>query len=263
MGDFNAFAASRFNGGLESPLRARTRSSFVVDYSTIVEPNDGNLGSVGYRLFDGTVGAPYFTIKTPSGDVLDAMGFRSAFIPFGAPVSWSIVSGALPPGLSLVELTDDYADLQGTPTTVGDYEFTVQAFHDSTHVSQRACRIRVWPQVTVSNLAALNTFLGGIGESTDGIFLSVNSSDPDSPATPASYDSIGYDEGLAPVFQQVWWRATTNLGPIHLTIGPGSVPVAVNRIRASTFGPFTKDNVDEDPAGTYTLPFDPETIVLV
>jgi hypothetical protein len=266
MPDFNAPGSSALNAGLESPLRARMRRVFEpAQYTTPVEVNGGFLGSLGYRLFDGTIGHPYFTLKTPGGDVFDHIGFRSRFSPpLPHPVTWSIFSGSLPPGLALVPFGDeDHAYIEGTPTTIGTYEFTVQARHDHDNISRRDCRIRIWPEVNISNLVDFNTFLSGISESTDGILLSVHSSDTDTPPVPASYDSFGYDEGLAPVFQQVFWRGTTTADKIHLTVGPGSVPVAVNRIRSGFWGPFTKTTVDEDPAGLYTLPFDPQTITLV
>jgi hypothetical protein len=53
---------------------------------------------------------------------------RSARVQFSAPdavppLTWSIVAGALPPGLSLGR---DNGVLSGTPTAAGDYVFTVQ-----------------------------------------------------------------------------------------------------------------------------------------
>ena len=42
-----------------------------------------------------------------------------------APVTWSQPSGALPPGLSLAQVVSDYV-LSGTPTTAGDYGFSIQ-----------------------------------------------------------------------------------------------------------------------------------------
>lgn len=42
-------------------------------------------------------------------------------------VKWSIIDGALPPGLRLVEDGLGEAHLEGTPTTAGTYTFTLQA----------------------------------------------------------------------------------------------------------------------------------------
>jgi len=46
-----------------------------------------------------------------------------------APYTWSVASGALPPGLGLRTFSDprDAADeLAGTPTTAGTYKFTMR-----------------------------------------------------------------------------------------------------------------------------------------
>jgi large repetitive protein len=38
------------------------------------------------------------------------------------PYTWSIIAGALPPGLTM----DSNGNITGTPTTIGTYNFTVQ-----------------------------------------------------------------------------------------------------------------------------------------
>lgn len=60
-------------------------------------------------LAAGTEGTPYSANFTASGT---------------APITWSVVAGALPPGLLLDSATGAYT---GTPTTPGTYTFTVQA----------------------------------------------------------------------------------------------------------------------------------------
>jgi hypothetical protein len=61
----------------------------------------------------GTEGATYDNLVTVTGGA--------------APFSWSIVSGSLPPGLSFSVGSLNSLEILGTPTTVGTYNFTVQA----------------------------------------------------------------------------------------------------------------------------------------
>jgi hypothetical protein len=55
-----------------------------------------------------TVGTPYSATLTASGGL--------------PPYTWSIISGSLPPGLSM----DSSGNITGTPTTAGTYNFTAQ-----------------------------------------------------------------------------------------------------------------------------------------
>jgi hypothetical protein len=92
-------------------------------------------------LASGTAGAPYSQTLTASGD---------------APVTWSVTSGSLPPGLSLGAST---GIISGTSTTVGTYNFTVEAANDGGNDSRGlSIDIRfgvvVLPTITTSNLAA-------------------------------------------------------------------------------------------------------------
>ncbi|MDJ0754166.1 MAG: putative Ig domain-containing protein [Ardenticatenaceae bacterium] len=60
-------------------------------------------------LPSGTIGVPYSTIIEATGGV--------------PPYSWSVISGALPTGLSLNSAT---GEISGTPTTAGTFAFTIQ-----------------------------------------------------------------------------------------------------------------------------------------
>ena len=65
---------------------------------------------------DGYVGIPY------------AQGWD---MPDASPVvTYTVLSGSLPPGLSLVALTGNQAEVSGTPTLVGVYPFTLRATND-------------------------------------------------------------------------------------------------------------------------------------
>lgn len=63
------------------------------------------------------------------------------------PVSWSLVSGSLPPGLQLLPFPGVTAqlDIVGTPTQVGTFGFTVQAQDGSNRTAQQSSSISIIP----------------------------------------------------------------------------------------------------------------------
>jgi hypothetical protein len=72
--------------------------------------------------------APVLTITTASGQLPDALigsPYNYTFASNGGltPIQWTVASGTLPPGLTL----GTGGTLTGTPTTSGNYTFTVQA----------------------------------------------------------------------------------------------------------------------------------------
>ncbi len=68
-----------------------------------------------YQLIVTTQSLPSATVGSPYSATLTATGGLP-------PYTWSIISGSLPPGLSL----DTSGNITGTPTTPGTYNFTVQ-----------------------------------------------------------------------------------------------------------------------------------------
>src|ERR1035437_3990525 len=72
------------------------------------------LGLSPKALAKATAGTEYFQAFSAQGGT--------------APYSFSLASGTLPPGLSLIALT---GELSGTPTTAGTYIFTIQATDSS------------------------------------------------------------------------------------------------------------------------------------
>ncbi len=77
-------------------------------------------------LPDGTVGAAYSAALAATGGV--------------SPYTWTVVSGALPPGVSLVAAT---GALTGTPTKQGRYTFTVRVTDANGAQATRALSIRI------------------------------------------------------------------------------------------------------------------------
>lgn len=92
--------------------------SVTVSGSTVTTASSG--GGSALDLSPG-----FITTSMPNGTIgqLYTAGIRASS--YGS-VTYSIVSGSLPPGLSLVN-QGSYANIDGTPTVAGNYVFTVQA----------------------------------------------------------------------------------------------------------------------------------------
>ena len=75
-----------------------------------------------------------------------SLGYRTTFVSVGASstVSWSVTAGTLPPGVTLAPVSGNskYAQLTGTPTASGLFNFTITATTGSTSKS-RAFMLRV------------------------------------------------------------------------------------------------------------------------
>src|SRR5215471_15863947 len=74
-------------------------------------------------LPDGTVGTPYSATLTATGGT--------------APYTWTLLSGSLPPGLSL----SGAGVISGTPTTAGTYTFTLKVVDASGQTATLPCQI--------------------------------------------------------------------------------------------------------------------------
>jgi large repetitive protein len=84
------------------------------------------IGPLNYP--DGVVGEPYPVVTpTTQGGV--------------APITWSILNGSLPPGLSLNSST---GVVFGTPTTAGSFGFTLRATSATGETADRTTGIQVW-----------------------------------------------------------------------------------------------------------------------
>ena len=88
--------------------------------------------------------------ETSVGDSYDeeirASGGSQALVPL-----WEIAEGDLPPGLGLVPQTDRrFCHIEGTPRTVGTYDFTIRVRSDDwTESATRECTIVVGEEVTL------------------------------------------------------------------------------------------------------------------
>jgi hypothetical protein len=93
----------------------------------------------------------------------------SAFLAPPGANNWTIIDGALPPGLSLSNPDTGPAMLTGTPTTVGDYQFTVHLILTNGDFTQKQYFMTVagfagtLPEATAGTPynVSLDTFVGG------------------------------------------------------------------------------------------------------
>jgi len=101
----------------------------------IVEPWDGTTApktlNAGFSVGPNSVsplGLPFSgDVLLPAGTVGTAYAVEESTVATGTatPVSYSILSGSLPPGLSLSTAGNNW-EISGTPTTPGTYSFTLR-----------------------------------------------------------------------------------------------------------------------------------------
>ena len=131
-----------------SPLQASHGGSydaFIAKFSEVLEPFELVLATPA-SLPPGVAGDPYL-------EALTALGGRP-------PYRWSLESGALPPGLSL---ETDTGVLSGTPTTPGNYSFTVRVTDSAQTYAWRSFTLTVKapPRLTITCASPLP--VGGVG----------------------------------------------------------------------------------------------------
>ncbi len=112
--------------------------------------------------------APTITSAAPATPAALGSAYTHTFTASGSqPLTWSIATGTLPPGLSLNGIT---GVLSGTPNTLGTYSFTVQTANGQLPNGTQAVSITV-----ISPTVVVNTADSGVGSLRNAI-LSANSS---------------------------------------------------------------------------------------
>ena len=107
------------------------------------------------------------TLSCPTGTAQLGVAYSSALVVTGgvAPYTFSIISGSLPPGLTLNTST---GAITGTPTTAGTYSFTAQVVDSQGNTASASCSIVVTtpgtsPTTTTLTLTPPNVPVGSVG----------------------------------------------------------------------------------------------------
>jgi hypothetical protein len=123
-------------GGLPTGLTLDTSTGAITgtptsagtyNFTITAKDSSGTTSSSGKSCSGGcsiTV-APSITVSCPSGSATVGTSYDSTEKVTGgtAPYTWSVISGSLPPGLSLNTST---GEIKGTPSTAGTYSLTLQ-----------------------------------------------------------------------------------------------------------------------------------------
>ena len=88
------------------------------------------------------------TTSLPGGTVSQAYSQSVTATGGTGPYSWSVISGSLPPNLSLSPTGTPSATISGTPTTAGTYNFTVQVTDNALRTDTQALSITIAPATT-------------------------------------------------------------------------------------------------------------------
>ena len=90
------------------------------------------------------------TTSLPSGTVNQAYSQSVTATGGTTPYSWAVVSGSLPPNLSLSPTGTPSATISGTPTTAGTYNFTVQVTDNAAQTDTQALSITIAPAAALT-----------------------------------------------------------------------------------------------------------------
>ena len=114
---------------------------------TLNPPPAAQITPVSAELGPGFVGSDF----TNTSATTTTMTFSPGTL---GPVRWQIVAGALPPGLQLVAVSPGstpakqiHQAIAGTPTTAGNYTFTIKATDANGLTAQRTYTIRINPAI--------------------------------------------------------------------------------------------------------------------
>lgn len=115
------------NGGLLFALKA---VSTFTDGAKIVNPTfecDAPCFTAGIGIAPNLLAPAWGSFAMASGEVGEAYDMEWYVEGCRTPVTYSVVSGSLPPGLSLSSTAPALGKVTGTPTTAGNYSFTIRA----------------------------------------------------------------------------------------------------------------------------------------
>ena len=116
-----------------------------------------NTGATNDKALSITIGAALTITTSALASGVAGVGYSDSLAAAGgaAPYTWSIASGALPPGLTLNSST---GALTGTPTTTGTFGFTARVTDHGGATADKALSITIGPALSI----ATTSLAGGI-----------------------------------------------------------------------------------------------------
>ncbi len=162
------------------------------------------LSSIGVAAFDLMVQESLTIVNTNLADARVNEGYTHVFSATGGagnPHLWRVISGALPPGLSLnsAGTGNPLGTISGIPTLHGVYSFTVEVSDGGTGIASHQCTVNVLP--------------GALRITT----TSLPSGPPNEPYTATIEGSDGTGAGYA-------WAVIAGTLPAGLSLAPSGTP---------------------------------------
>ncbi len=134
-------------GVINLPVTLKDSTGFA--FSRAFALNVGNSVSIiTTSLASSPANLPYSDTLTAGGGVLT--------------YKWSVVSGNLPPGLTLTTTANSTGVISGTPTTEGVFQFTVQVLDFAGGTATRAFTITIGPVLAITTTSLPDGALGGV-----------------------------------------------------------------------------------------------------
>jgi len=131
--------------------------------ATLMITIDAVFEIISTSLESGTLGVPYSGAITAGGA--------------STPFTWAIVSGALPPGLTLSTSSGTSVSISGVPTVEGSFNFTIQVTNASGTPVTQSFTIVIAPPPSLS-VATRSLANGTVGEAYSEILQAVNGTPP-------------------------------------------------------------------------------------
>jgi len=156
------------------------------------------------------VSPPVLTLSGPTGTAQVGVAYSSALIASGGapPYTFSIISGALPPGLSLSNPST--GAITGTPTTQGTFNFTAQVMDSNENTATANCSVTVTAAGVISTTTTLNLSPTSIPVGSVGPIVMT--------ATAAPASGSGTPTGSVTYF-----NGSTQIGTVTLSSGVGTL----------------------------------------
>jgi hypothetical protein len=138
-GGLTGFAINPSTGQINGTPTTAGSYAFTI---SVVDSNFG-VAMQTYQLTVQSVGISIATASVPAGTVGSSYDFGLLASNSNPPLTWSVSSGSLPPG---IQLATSSGILSGTPTSAGSYTFTVQVSDSTSATAQATFTLVVSPQ---------------------------------------------------------------------------------------------------------------------